>query len=102
LWFPVANLAASHEGEDGDDTAIVDVERRPVDALERRRHLVDLVREEAHEVVLPGNAHRVRTFDADGEVPGAEERAARSTAQPVPVGQKREPVALGDTFREWL
>src|SRR5262249_48283733 len=102
LRFPIPNFTAFYKGKHGDDPAVVDVERRPVEGLERRQHLLDLVREEAHEVVLPANALQLHPLDADRKVTGTEERAARPTAQPVPLRRHRDPVALGDTFREWL
>jgi len=96
--FAGAELVALDEREDRDSPTAAEVERRPVEGGQRRNDLVDLLRQEPHQLVLPTHALRIHTLGTHREVARPNEGTGRSPSEPFSPRGKRKPVALGDTF----
>jgi hypothetical protein len=94
----VTQLLAVEKRKDRDNAATFDVERGPIERNERLDHLIDLLRQEPKERVLPPHALEIRVLDPHDELTRLEDRAACAAEDPLPLWRKSQPVAIDDGF----
>ena len=104
--FVRPQLFALDEREDRDDAAAVDVERRAISPGERRDHLLDLLRQELKERVLPPHALGIGALDPNDDLAGPNQPSGRAANKRLATRRQLDPVPLAETFGEsfetWL
>ena len=100
--FLGSQLLAVEKRKDGDDAALIDVERGSVERHEWIYDVLDLISEKPDERVLPPHAVGISVLDPHDELARLENRAGRAAGELLPLRRKSRSVAIGDSLPEGL
>jgi hypothetical protein len=95
-------LFARDERKDRDHMAAVDVERRAISPGKRRDHLLDLLRQELKERVLPPNALGIGALDPNDDLACPNQPSCCAAKKSLATRRQLDPVPLAETFGEWF